>query len=49
MKYFINGWSENKGYFLSFGFTKNEIARMEKGETISRDGNEYRIDCAENK
>lgn len=36
MKYYINGWEESKSYFLSFGFTRNEIERMENGETIKR-------------
>ena len=47
MKYYINGWRESKGYFLSFGFTKSEIERMEQGETIRRDGNEYRMEKGE--
>lgn len=44
MKYYINGWKEGKSYFLSFGFTEDEINRMIAGETISRDGNEFWIE-----
>lgn len=43
-KYYINGWQESRGYFLSHGFTTDEIDRMERGEILNRDGNEYRID-----
>lgn len=43
-RYYINGWRESKSYFLSFGFSEGEINRMESGETISRNGNEYRIE-----
>lgn len=34
--YYINGWEESKSYFMSFGFTQNEISRMEQGESIRR-------------
>lgn len=44
MRYFINGWEEGKAYFMSFGFSAEEIARMIKGETIERDGNTYQIE-----
>lgn len=43
-KYFINGWSEREGYFFSHGFSAEEIERLEAGETICKDGNEYRIE-----
>lgn len=46
-RYFINGWEEGKRYFFSFGFTMNQIERMENGETIKRDNNEFRIDIIE--
>lgn len=45
--YYINGWKESKSYFLSFGFSHNEIEQMKKGESIFRDGNEYRIEVKE--
>ena len=35
-RYLINGWEESKSYFMSFGFTKDEIERMENGEEIRR-------------
>ena len=35
-EYFINGWRESKAYFLSFGFTRSELERMESGEVINR-------------
>lgn len=35
-KYIINGWEESKSYFMSFGFTRKEIDRMESGEEIRR-------------
>lgn len=34
--YYINGWEESKSYFMSFGFNKAEIEKMEKGEEICR-------------
>ena len=43
-RYYINGWREGRSYFMSFGFTENEIDRMENGETINRNGNEFRIE-----
>lgn len=43
MKYFINGWRESKSYFLSFGFTANELKRMEDGQVIKREQNEFWI------
>lgn len=46
--YFINGWREGKSHFMSFGFTQREIDRMENGEVISRDGNEFWIIVEEN-
>ena len=41
--YFINSWRESRAYFMSFGWTGEEIERMEAGEIIKRDGNTYRI------
>ena len=46
-KYYINGFQERRGYFLSHGFTENEIERMEHGEILKRDGNEYRIETTD--
>ena len=34
--YYINGWEETKNYFFSFGFTRAEVERMERGEAIRR-------------
>lgn len=34
--YYINGWEESKSYFMSFGFTRSEIEKMENGEEIRR-------------
>lgn len=43
-RYCINGWREGKGYFLSFGFTDDEIARMENGEIITIGHNVFSIE-----
>lgn len=43
MKYYINGWRESKSYFMSFGFTASELKRMEDGEIIKREQNEFWI------
>ena len=45
--YGINGWRESRSYFLSFGFTSEEIERMENGEVIKRGENEYYIEVQE--
>lgn len=47
MKYCINGWEESRSYFMSFGFTRDEIERMENGETIEREENTFSIDSEE--
>lgn len=44
MIYYINGWRETRRYFLSFGFTAEEIEQMKNGEVIKRGENEYRIE-----
>lgn len=46
--YFINGWEENKGYFLGFGFTEEELDRMKNGEKIKRGNNIFCITIKEN-
>lgn len=43
MKYYINGFMEGKNYFLSFGFTGDELQRMKNGETITRGNNTFWI------
>lgn len=43
MKYCINGWEESRSYFMSFGFTRDEVTRMEDGEVIKREDNEFSI------
>lgn len=43
MKYFINGWTYGRSYFMSFGFTAEEIDRMANGEVIRRGDNEFWI------
>lgn len=43
MLYIINGWEESKSYFLSFGFTEEELQEMENGGVIKRDGNTFWI------
>lgn len=43
-RYYINGWREGKNYFLSFGFTQEEIEQMENGEVIIRENNEFAIE-----
>lgn len=46
-EYYINGWKESERYFMSFGFTADEIERMKSGEVIRRidscSDNEFRI------
>lgn len=46
-EYFINGWKESERYFMSFGFTADEIERMKSGEIIRRtdsiSDNEFKI------
>lgn len=44
MIYFINGWKESKSYFLSFGFTLEELKQMEAGETLKRGNNVFGIE-----
>ncbi len=41
--YCINGWKERKNYFLSFGFTEQEINEMIQGKTITKNGNTFSI------
>ena len=44
MKYFINGWKYGRSYFLSIGrFTEYEMQRLEDGEIITKDDNEFWI------
>ena len=44
MKYFINGWRYGKSYFMSIGrFTEDEMQRLEDGETITKNDNEFWI------
>lgn len=43
MKYYINGWEESRGYFLSFGFTRVEIGMMERGMIVKREQNTFEI------
>ena len=43
MRYFINGWSYGRSYFMSFGFTEEEYERMVNGETITKEENEFWI------
>ncbi len=43
MKYYINGFREGRSYFMSFGFTEDEITRMENGEVITHGGNKFWI------
>lgn len=47
--YFINGWRENRNYFMSIGnFTERDMEYMEKtGEEITRGGNTFRIEVTE--
>lgn len=39
--YYINGWREGRRYFLSFGFTREEIGRMLDGELITKGTNKF--------
>lgn len=47
MKYCINGWEESRSYFKSFGFSREEIERMENGDIIEREGNTFSIETEE--
>lgn len=49
MKYYINGFTEGRSYFLSFGFTEKEIERMKNGEIISREQNEFWMEADDEK
>lgn len=43
--YFVNGWREGKNYFFRLGrFTEEELERLENGETITKGGNDFRIE-----
>lgn len=44
MKFFINGFSYGRSYFMSFGFTREEFERMVSGAVIERDGNAFWIE-----
>lgn len=47
-KYFINGFAERRGYFLSVGsFTEEEKERLEKGEVVEKNGNSFWIEKGE--
>lgn len=47
-RYFINGWEEGRGYFFSVGsFTPQEVNKMKRGETVTYNGNEFRIERTE--
>lgn len=44
----VNGWREGRSYFFRLGnFTKEEFAKLENGETITKGGNEFRIEKKE--
>lgn len=44
-KYFINGWREGKNYFMRSGrFSEEELDKLSNGETITKNGNAYRIE-----
>lgn len=47
-KYIINGWTEGKSYFTemfkSYGGTENDWNRLENGEVIILNGNEFWIE-----
>lgn len=45
--YCINGWRKGKSYFMSFGFSQNEIDSMVDGEVIKRGSNEFSIEVVE--
>ena len=46
--FFINGWRESKSYFYGSGkFTRDEIDKLNNGEIVKKNGNEYRITCEE--
>lgn len=48
IRYYVNGWRESKSYFLSLGrFSEEDLSRMENGETITRNGNEFSIEVTE--
>ena len=43
-RYFINGWEEGRSYFFSVGsFTEQQVNQMRRGETVTYNGNEFRI------
>lgn len=44
MIYYINGWRESKSYFLSYGFTLEELKQMEAGETLQKGNNVFWIE-----
>ena len=44
MIYYINGWRESKSYFLSFGFTLEELKQMEAGKTLRKGNNVFWIE-----
>ena len=44
MIYCINGWRESKSYFMSYGFTADEIDRMKNGGIIKRGNNVFSIE-----
>mgnify|MGYP006992224256 CR=1 FL=1 len=47
-RYFINGWEEGRSYFFSVGsFTPQEVNKMKRGETVTYNGNEFRIERTE--
>ena len=46
-QFYINGWRESRSYFFRFGFTEEEVARMRNGETVNKNGNEYRIEIVD--
>lgn len=40
--YYINGWRESEHYFFSLGnFTDAEINKMEAGNIVSKNGNDF--------
>ena len=47
-RYFINGWEEGQSYFFSVGsFTEQQVNQMRRGETVTYNGNEFRIERTE--
>ena len=43
MIYYINGFREGKSYFLSFGFTEEELNKMMQGDIITKNNNSFWI------